>query len=120
MALVRDIALDAGGDWYLSGQDLAMLSGLEAIQQSVRIRLQFFKGEWFLDLLAGVPFYEQVLIKAPDVNVMRSIFATAILETPGVLALPELSLVFDRSARALTVTFRATTDLGEIQATEVL
>jgi hypothetical protein len=114
---VRDLALDADGDFEVSGGDLQLVAGAEAVLQAIRIRLQFFKGEWFLDEDAGVPFFQSVLVKSPDANVLQAVFRTAILETPGVEALPSLTLTFDRAARRLSVAFRVSTDLGELDST---
>jgi len=115
---VRDLKLGADGDFAISGGDLVLISGLEAIAQSVRIRLQFFRGEWYLNTEAGVPWFQSVLVKNPDAVLLRTIFRDAIAETPGILAVVELSLSFDARARRLAVRYRATTDLGELDRTE--
>lgn len=117
---VRDLALDDDGDITVSGGDLQLVSGAEAIVQAVRIRLQFFRGEWFLDTEAGVPYFQDVLVKSPDANVLQALFRNAILETPGVSAVNGLTLTFDRTNRSLSVSYRAETDVGEIVSTEGL
>lgn len=114
----RDFALNADGDLDVSMGDFTLTRGVEAIQQAIKIKLQFFQGEWFLDLTAGVPFYQSVLVKNPSPSVLQSIFRKAILEVPGVLAVTSLNIVISRVTRALTVSFTATTDVGELSATE--
>lgn len=111
---VRDIALTTNGDWKIEKGDFVMVSDLEAITQSVLIRLQFFKDEWFADLDAGIPYFDSVFVKTPDLGALRSVFRQAILDTPGVLDVLELELDLDGSTRTLNVSFRASTDLGEI------
>ena len=120
MSTTRDIALDGNGDWQVTAGDLVLVAGQAAILQAIRIRLQFFKGEWFLDEDAGVPYFQSVLVKNPDPNLLQTIFRDAILATPGVLGLPSLTLTLDRSTRSLTVAFRASTDEGELDATVTL
>lgn len=120
MATNRDIALDDDGDLSVSGGDLQLVSGADAIVQAVRIRLQFFRGEWFLDVDAGVPYFQDVLVKNPDPNVLQAVFRAAILETPGISELTALSIDFDRTNRRLSVSYRADTDVGEISSTEGL
>ena len=117
---VRDIALGTDGDLSISAGDIVLISGAEAIVQAIRIRLQFFKGEWFIDLNAGIPWFQDVLVKNPDVNLLYSIFRKALLETPGVLAVNALSLSLDRGTRTLTVSYRVSTDTDELTSTEVL
>lgn len=108
----RDIALDVAGDWEVATGDLRITVGSEAIIQSARIHLQFFQGEWFLDLLAGVPYWQQVLGKIRDPNTLAPIFQKALLEPSGVTQVQSLRLALDRSARTLALTFELTSDVG--------
>ncbi len=110
----RTIKLDADGDFDVSTGTLVILKGSDSIVQAVKIALQCFKGEWFLDPDSGVPFFQDVLVKNPDPSVLQTVFRDAILEVPGVLALNALELAQDRGARTLTVTFRVSTDVGEL------
>lgn len=116
----RDIALATNGDWDVSTGDLLLTTGNEAIKQSVKIRLSFFQGEWFLDLDAGIPYYQSVMVKNPDPNLLHSIFRTALLETPGVQSVDELQLTINRETRQLTLTASITGDVGEFDIQEVL
>ncbi len=59
---VRDVSLDNAGDFKVAAGDLTLIAGNDAIVQAVRIALQFFKGEWFLNLEAGIPYFHSVLI----------------------------------------------------------
>jgi len=71
-----------------------------------------FKGEWFLDTRVGVPYYDSILIKNPDLVVIRSIFRNAILSTPGIANLDALTTAFDAASRKLTVEFTAIKEDG--------
>jgi hypothetical protein len=110
----RDLRLDDDGDLFIGSGDLAHVSGIDAIAQSLKIRLRLIRGEWFLDTAAGIPLFDQVLVKNPRVNLLRGIYRDAILAAPGVHALPELKLDLDSARRTLTIRYRATTDLGEL------
>jgi hypothetical protein len=110
----RDLRLDDDGDLFIGSGDLAHVSGIDAIAQSLKIRLRLIRGEWFLDTAAGIPLFDQVLVKNPRVNLLRGIYRDAILAAPGVRALPELKLDLDSARRTLTIRYRATTDLGEL------
>lgn len=117
---VRDIALDVDGDLDISAGDLVLVSDADAVLQAVRIRLQFFKGEWYLDESAGLPYFQDILVKNPDMNVLQFLFRKAILETPGITTVNALTLSFDSAARSLSVSYRASSDVGELSATEVI
>ena len=108
-----DLLLDSQGDLDISTGDLQLTTGGEAIAQHLRIRLQFFLGEWFLDSRIGIPFFQSILIKNPATNVVRSIFRAAILSTPGVISLSELTIDFDGPTRTLAVAFTAETEVTD-------
>ena len=117
----RDLSLDATtGDFLMSQGDLYLTTEYNAIAQDVRVRLRFFRGEWFLDLDAGVPFYEAILVKSPNLAVIRDIIGEAILEAPGVKSITSLTLDFNRATRELTVAATVNTDLGELNLNTLL
>lgn len=110
-----DFKLTADGtDVDLSSGDYQLVSGVDAIRQSLLIGLQFFLGEWFLDQRIGVPYFEKILGQKPRENVVRSIFRDAILKTPGVASLTGLVVDYDGTTRQLDVSFRAKTVDGDI------
>ena len=110
----KDLRLLDSGDIDVSGGDLHLTSDLEAIRQSIRIHLEFFRGEWFLDVDAGLPYFQEILIKNPQLPALQSIFRAELLKVQGVTSVQSISLDFDRTSRALTVTFRVVTDKGAI------
>lgn len=113
-------ALNADNDIFL-GEDgsLAIVEeGAETVQH-VRTRLQFFLGEWFLDLFAGTPWFEEILVKPADLGKVDSILRTRILQTPGVEELLSFSMDFDEVSRSLFIEFSAVTIYGVIDKTKV-
>ena len=110
----RDLALGPDGDLLFEGGRLALTTGVEAIQQSISMRLRLYRGEFFRDVTAGMPHYELVLVKNPNLVAIRAAFTSCILDTPGVLALSSLSLDYSSTERRLTVTATVTTDAGEL------
>ena len=86
----------------------------EAVAQDLRTRLKFFKGEWFLDQFEGVPYFENILVKAPDPAVIKSIFRDAILNTPHIVSVNNLVLLVDASTREASLEFVANTDDGSV------
>jgi len=81
-----------------------ILRGVPAIAQRIRVRLQFFLAEWFLDLRQGLPYFQAILVKNPDIGLIKSIFRRAILQTPGVLAIAKLEASLNRATRTFTIT----------------
>jgi len=101
------------GDLYLTRGQLSLSgTGRDAVVQTIRQRLNTGRGEWFLDLRVGLPYFTDILVKAPDLVRVKALFRQAILDTPGVESIETLDLSLDRAARALTVTFEATLSDG--------
>lgn len=124
MALItdaRDLKIDKDtGDLVIENGDLVQVSGIDAIAQAVRQHLSFFKGEWFLDEEEGLPYFEEVLVKNPNLAAIQDVFRKEILSIAGILEVQSLTLAYVGATRTLKVSFRASTDLGELTQTEEL
>lgn len=116
-----DLKLDTTThDLAVEGYDLALVTDLDQIVQSLRIRLQFFFGEWYLDNTQGVKLYETVFVKNPNLRLIAAAFKATILDTPGVLSILEYNQSFTNESRSLLVSFRVNTTFGEATITEAL
>jgi len=114
---MSDIALNYSGqtgDLDLTGHRLNLIEGEAAIEQQVRLRCRYFEGSWFLDERQGIPYFRSILIKAPDLQVVESLFRTAIRDTPGISTVNSMELTLDTPTRTLTVRFTATMDTGQV------
>lgn len=105
-----DLALDERGNFVW------LDPGPEYTRQRLASRIKFFLREWFLDLRKGVPYFKHVLVKNPDLNVVRQVFRRVILGTPGVLSIVEdkIELAYDPTARSCAVGFAAIVEGGLI------
>lgn len=75
--------------------------------QRIRVRLRFFKGEWFLDQNQGTPWFQEIFVKNPSPEVVRAIFKDIIETAPGVLSVDAIDFALDAALRILTLTFTA-------------
>ena len=115
---VRDLAFNFKTKKFeLEGGDLSLTQDIEAIRQAVQIKCQTFLGECFLDLDAGIPYFQNVLVKSPNTTAISQIFRDKIESVPGVVSVTRLDLTIDRQQRSLSLSFAANTDLGEISGT---
>lgn len=109
---VRDFRLDPVTlDLVLTEGDLQVISGAEGVASDIASRLQTFRGECFLDLGLGLPYFEEILGKHPLPRV-EEIFRAAILETPGVAGIEAFTL--QKTGRSLSLAFRVSTDFATI------
>lgn len=109
----RTLLLGMDGDLAVVDGRLAIATDAQAIAQAIQSRLRFFRGEWFADARAGVPWLQTLLRKGTPMDVVRSILRAEVLATPGVVGVPELTATVDTRTRMLSVSFRATITTGE-------
>lgn len=95
------------------GQLVLVTDVAECAAIELRNKFLFVLGEWFLDTREGVPYFQKVLVKNPDVFVIRSIFSQIIRNQQGVKALLDLT-VKRTTDRKATFSFRAQADNGKI------
>lgn len=106
------------GDYCFGHGDLDFYENQpEGVAQNVVTRLQLLRGTWFIDLLEGTPWYQEILGKHDAVEV---ILRTRILETPGVLNIERFDTALDPNTRRLTITGVINTQYGQANLTEVL
>lgn len=111
---VRGFKLDQDNNLVITAGRPELVADSEAIVQSIRLRLQVFKGEWFLDESEGLPYFQEILVKNPNTAQIRRLIAERIEGTPGVVRLDSLDLRFDRAARVLSVSFVAFANVGRL------
>lgn len=98
--------------------DFVLATGRDAITQHLRIRLRTFRGEWFLDRRVGLPYYQQILVKGPNLAAVKALYRRAIMETPGVTELRHLEVTMDHATRSAAVAFGVETIDGPVELTE--
>jgi len=124
MALItgaRDIKLDSDTkDLVIENGDLVLVSGVDALEQDIRLQLGFFQGEWFLDESVGVPYYQSILVKNPNLIGIKELFRAKLLSIPGVDEVLSLNLTYTNATRTLEVVWKVNTALGELSGTTIL
>ena len=110
---LKDLLLDAvTHDLKITDFDLSLVEGIDRVVQDLKVRLWFFFKEWFLDISKGIPFYEVVNVKNPDLNAIEALFKEAIIETADVVDLLSFDLDFDSAARRMEIKFEVNTTFG--------
>lgn len=117
---MSDILLDEDiYDIDLTTSDFQLTLSADAIKQHLKQRLNTFANEFFLDSRVGIPYFEHILVKNPDPIIIDSLLKKEIINTPGVLELPEFSLDLT-DTRQLDISFKVLTTSGEINFSEVI
>lgn len=74
----------------------------------LRNRFFFFLGEWFLDTREGVPYFQIVLVKNPNLEVIKRLFTSLILSvSPVIVTVSKMDVYLLGPTRELVVEFEA-------------
>lgn len=108
----RDLLLDSTNNLVFP---LQWSRGLTAVMQSCRIAVQMFLDEWFLDLDAGIPYWNGILGSKPEIAKAnaRVHVRRALSGVDGVLKITLLNVDYDGATRGLTIRWRVLTGTGE-------
>ena len=105
------------GDLLIADGDLVLTAdvnprGTDSVLQLVTQRIKFFLGEWFLDNSAGLPWFQQILVKNADQSTVDGLLRDCILGTPGVVALLAYTSSQKRALRQYSISFTILTATG--------
>lgn len=74
-----DLTKDAAGN-------IAVADDPYALAQNAASAVKLFQGEQWYDTVSGVPYFQQILGRPPNIPLMKAKFEAAALTVPGVVA----------------------------------
>ena len=87
-----DTQLNENHDILLVNEDFVLTTTLPTtLAQRLTIKLLTFRGEWYLDVTEGIPYFESILGKNRAKETVDNIFKNAILEDEDVVNITEFS-----------------------------
>lgn len=99
------------GDWTFGQGKNNYLSGVPAIEQSIKTRLSSFLGDCFFATTAGIDWFN--LLGSKQILQLRLAIATTILNTDNVSGIVELKVTLDL-LRELKVQYTVTTNFENL------
>ena len=99
--------LDKNLDWRFGKGRAAYKTNAKAIEQNVQTRLRSFRGDWYLDVDAGVNWIELLGNPGTEKRIIRAVEST-VLQTEGVISIQELKIVGRDSNRGVTIQLQYT------------
>lgn len=75
----------------------------DEVLQRVRTRLRKIRGEWFLNINSGVPYYEGQILGGKDFNYVKLVISSEILDTYGVSDVQEINLITDPKTKKTSI-----------------
>tara|TARA_R100000656_G_scaffold119768_1_gene93780 strand:+ start:3371 stop:3742 length:372 start_codon:yes stop_codon:yes gene_type:complete len=99
---------------YQNGKTLVTQSKADVVAQRLKIKLNTFLGEWFLDLDVGIPYFQQILNKVRNKSTIDAIFQRAILEDPDVIEMISYTSDLNGRSRTFSLDFAVRVENNEI------
>jgi hypothetical protein len=100
------------GDYDTSTRSFRTLTGPEYAAQKIRQRFKLFLGEWFLDQSLGVPWFTEVFVKNPNLDLIRALFRAELLKGPGIIGVSSIESSFVPATRTLSLAYVAIYETG--------
>lgn len=92
------------------------VSTIDGLVQRLRIRLQVFFGEWFLDNTRGVPYFQEILEKGTSYDQISQAIKLIIAQTPDVKKINSFSIKdSDIINRKIIISFSVSSIFGDIE-----
>lgn len=97
---LRDVKLNGSYDWDLSSGTFVFTSGIDGVAQAIGFIIRMHRGEWFMDLKKGFPYFERDGVSRTEAILgQRNVEALAIAEyTKLVLAVEGVDHIESMSA----------------------
>lgn len=86
----------------------------EFVSQKIENKLLFFKEEWFLDYEKGIPYFENIFIKNPDINLINSIFLREIRTINEIEEILKFEIEYNSQSRTFNIDFEVKATDGAI------
>lgn len=108
------------GDIDLTNNTMRLTNNTQELtSQRVDIWLSMFRGEWFYNILSGIPYLandnnREQLLGNTNKGIFDIAIRTGITTRQGIQRLDSYESILDPARRTLTVSFSATTQSGEI------
>lgn len=119
--MATDIYLDpTTDDIDLTNKSIRLTENIEeSSRQQVLIDLSTFQGEWFANIVAGIPYLANddnpiQLMGQTETTNFDIYIKGSILARENITSLDSYESSFDRQERTLTVSFTAITATGEV------
>lgn len=121
MATYSDIKLNPLTlDIDLTNGSITIIEDIDVVRQALSLRLNTFLRDWVLNTVDyGIDYRRAILVKNPNLQIIRSLFEAQILATVGVESIEQMKLSFDKTLRSLTLECRIVTTFGRLEAQAV-
>lgn len=104
---MKDIFLNENWDIDITKDGDILIT--ESPIQAAMIKIKWFFGEWLYDPEKGIPWFEYVFQKNPNVAYMKSLLVNQMMEIEEVVSVPQLDIILDKVTRCAVINFEIQT-----------
>lgn len=97
--------------------NIKTIEGIESLAENIGQRLKLFKGKYFLDTSAGIPYLQDILKKPVDPGFVASILNSEILKEPEVTGIGSVEADLDRNTRIFQYSAEVQSIFGNFEVT---
>lgn len=107
--------MDAAGDYTFGRGGLNYLvDSPAAVAQRAGTRLRLWEREWYLDLSAGTPYFQDILGNK-NIGLAQEVIRNRILGTPYSISIDNFTVIWNNQTRKFEVLGTLNTAFGSIQ-----
>lgn len=85
----------------------------EWLSAKIEAHLKVYQGEWFLNRLLGIPYFQEIFIKDINISDVTAILSEQIRGIEGVEDLVSFDTIYNSSTRLYNYTFTVIATTGE-------
>jgi hypothetical protein len=111
-----DLKLNSSHDLFFDGTDLVLVKEGFEVAQSAKIRLLFIAGEWFLNYLMGVDWFDNLFSTETSYEQKAHELRKTLINTVGVVKIEQFNFGIDFANRGAQVEFVVLTQYGLVSA----
>lgn len=108
-----DLKLTPEHDLLIENGGLILIDGVDQIIQKLKIRLLTFLGEYIKNIDIGVPYFQEIFVKNPNITRIEAIIKQKILEDTRILEILTFSTNYDPNGRTIEINFSIKTSAGD-------
>lgn len=111
-------------DYVFGNGQYDFLTDTEAFAQAVKTRLRLYRGEWWENLLDGLPLYQEILgsfiTSDEDKDMITQIYLNEIAGIEGFSSFAEVNSDYDGETREYSLSCSVETSYGTTETLEVV
>ena len=100
-----DLLLENNDIVFINGECPVTYTQKDVVAQRLKITLQTFLEEWFLNLDVGIPYFQRVFQKHSNKTSVDAVFQQAIIDDQGVVELLSYNSTLNSAARGFSLEF---------------